>query len=162
MRGRLGVASEVDSYCTRCKLDLTHRIIAMVGETIKRVECQTCHGQHAYHPPKSGGSTSRTAEGGIRRRGEEAGRPAASRASAPAKPPMSVRSSERSRWERAIMGRAPEEFAAYAMGIVFGVGQLVRHAKFGDGVVVAVPDPGKVTILFETGPRTLVQGRAPA
>ena len=26
--------SEVDSYCTKCKLDLNHRIIAMVGDTI--------------------------------------------------------------------------------------------------------------------------------
>ena len=38
MSRRLTVASEVDAYCTKCKLDLGHRIIAMVGDVIKKVE----------------------------------------------------------------------------------------------------------------------------
>ena len=33
---------EIDAYCAKCKLDLAHRIIAMVGEAVKKVECKTC------------------------------------------------------------------------------------------------------------------------
>ena len=42
---------EVDSKCTKCKLILAHTIIAMVGDQIARVKCNTCGGEHAYRPP---------------------------------------------------------------------------------------------------------------
>src|SRR5262245_60609736 len=44
---------EIDSYCTKCRLDLTHRIIAMVGDVVKKVECKTCGSHHLYRKPKS-------------------------------------------------------------------------------------------------------------
>ena len=42
------VGGEVDVFCTRCKMELGHTILAMVGQTIARVQCNTCRGQHAY------------------------------------------------------------------------------------------------------------------
>ena len=44
---------EIDAYCTKCKLDLGHRIIAMVGDAVKKVECKTCNSHHLYRRPKS-------------------------------------------------------------------------------------------------------------
>ena len=44
---------EIDAYCTKCKLDLVHRIIAMVGEAVKKVECKTCGSHHLYRRPKT-------------------------------------------------------------------------------------------------------------
>ena len=44
---------EVDSKCTKCKLILAHTIVAMVGDQIARVKCNTCGGEHAYRPPPS-------------------------------------------------------------------------------------------------------------
>ncbi len=38
------VAGEVDAFCTRCKLNLAHTIVAMVGSKIARVRCNTCGG----------------------------------------------------------------------------------------------------------------------
>jgi hypothetical protein len=57
------------------------------------------------------------------------------------------------------MGRSADEFLAYTMDQAFAAGQLVRHPRFGDGVVVEVRDPGKVSILFESGTRTLAHNR---
>jgi hypothetical protein len=151
MSRRLAPAAEVDAYCTKCKLDLGHRIIAMVGDLIRQVECLTCHSHHLYRQPRSaprGGP----AGGAVRKRADGSARAAA-------KPAQSVRSIELRRWEQAIMGRAPSAFVPYGMGLALTEGQLVRHPKFGDGVVVEVRDPGKVSILFETGLRTLAHNR---
>jgi hypothetical protein len=84
------VASEVDAYCTKCRLDLSHRVIAMVGDVIKKVECLTCHSHHLYRAPRS---TPRGSAAGsaVRKRGD---RPAA----VPGKPPVSMRSAELKRW----------------------------------------------------------------
>ena len=38
----------VATYCTKCKLDLGHTIMAMVGEKIVRVKCRTCGSEHNY------------------------------------------------------------------------------------------------------------------
>ena len=44
------VGDNIDGWCTRCKLVLTHTIEAVVGGKITRVHCNTCRGQHAYLP----------------------------------------------------------------------------------------------------------------
>jgi hypothetical protein len=155
MSDKLTVASEVDAYCTKCKMDLTHRIIAMVGYTIKKVECLTCHGHHTFRAPKS---MPRPAAGSAVRKRGELGKP--SPRPTGAKAAQATRTSEHQVWERAIVGRKPEEFTTYAMGQSFSEGQLVRHSRFGDGVVTEIRDPNKVSILFETGVRTLAHGRS--
>ena len=58
---KLKVSGEVDSYCTKCKLDLAHRIIAMVGDQPKKVECRTCGSHHLYRRPKSLGAVEKPA-----------------------------------------------------------------------------------------------------
>ena len=49
----LRAGGEVDSYCTKCRLVLNHRIIAMIGNTPRKVECSTCNSHHLYRarPP---------------------------------------------------------------------------------------------------------------
>ena len=51
---RLG--DEIDDYCPRCKLLLNHAVASMVGNTVVKVVCQTCHTEHPYKnatvPPK--------------------------------------------------------------------------------------------------------------
>ena len=43
---RLG--DEIDDYCPRCKLLLNHAVASMVGSTVVKVVCQTCHTEHPY------------------------------------------------------------------------------------------------------------------
>lgn len=135
--------SEVDAYCTKCRLDLGHRVIAMDGAQIKRVECLTCRGHHNYRRAKSlAQSTKRTT------------------AKAPArKTARAAKNEERQTWAQAVHGRSDADFTQYALSGVYEVGELLRHKKFGDGVVLAMLEDGKMQVAFEEGPKTLVYGR---
>jgi Zn ribbon nucleic-acid-binding protein len=157
---------EIDAYCTKCRLDLTHRIIAMVGDAVKKVECKTCGSHHQYRRPKterdaalarlekkaadrkaaaaSGGSSASTGGGSKAARAERAER---------------LEREQTSAWEHAIAGQPTTAFKPYRISVTFGAGELVRHPKFGDGVVQKVIDAGKVEILFKDGPRTMAQGQ---
>jgi len=50
------------------------------------------------------------------------------------------------------------DFKVYEVGGSFHEGELVRHKKFGDGVVTRVIDSSKVEVLFRDEARTLAQG----
>lgn len=150
MTKKAAVAGEVDAYCTRCKLDLAHRIIAMVEDRVHKVECLTCGGHHLYRPPKATGAATTRSAG--RKRKSAGGRSSGAAAARAA-------TEQRKQWEQAIMGRPAEAFTTYAMSTTFGEGDLVRHKKFGDGIVTEVRADQKVKILFEGGERTLVHGQ---
>src|SRR5262245_58906841 len=51
-RPRLG--GDIDAYCTRCKMDMTHTIEALdeTGQPV-RVRCNSCDSQHNYHEPRA-------------------------------------------------------------------------------------------------------------
>src|SRR5687768_7394873 len=53
----LSAGGEIDAWCTKCRMDLGHRIVALVAGAPKRVICQTCFGEHAYHAPRSAPAT---------------------------------------------------------------------------------------------------------
>jgi len=57
-------------------------------------------------------------------------------------------------WAEAVEGKGPKEFKPYAVTTTYGQGDLVKHAKFGEGVVLSV-EPTKMEVLFESGPRKL-------
>jgi hypothetical protein len=134
--------SEVDSYCTKCKLDLNHRVIAMENGRPKRVECLTCRGHHNYRRPKS----------------EQPEPTARAKKAAGTRAPRK-KEDGRAAWERAIMGRTAADFSPYTISKQFSAGQLLRHKKFGDGVVSELVEGDKIQVLFEDGAKTLVHGR---
>jgi hypothetical protein len=57
-----------------------------------------------------------------------------------------------------VLGRAVTDFKTYSVGANFKEGELIRHKKFGDGVVLRVIDAGKIEVLFRDETRTLAQG----
>jgi hypothetical protein len=61
-------------------------------------------------------------------------------------------------WEKAIAGRGVHEFKSYNVGGNFKEGDLLRHKKFGDGLVIRVIDAHKVEVLFKDEAKTLAQG----
>jgi hypothetical protein len=116
-----------------------------------QVECLTCRATHLWraHPPgekaPSGGSE----------------RPRAASGSSSGAATRSARGPalrQEQQWEKAIAGRAMSDFKVYNVGGTFLEGDLVRHKKFGDGVVTRVIDAHKVEVLFRDEPRTLAQG----
>ena len=144
---------EIDSYCTKCRLVLNHRIIAMLGAKPARVECSTCGSHHNYRPRAPGDKAESTG----RTRSSSSGEPRATRSSGLAKA-EAARVSREQTWEKAIAGRAVGDFRRYNVGATFQEGDLIRHAKFGDGVVTRVLDPRKVEVLFKEEAKTLAQG----
>jgi mono/diheme cytochrome c family protein len=52
----LRLGDEIDDYCPRCKLLLSHAIASVMGTTVVKVVCQTCHSEHPFKngevPPK--------------------------------------------------------------------------------------------------------------
>ena len=131
--------AEVDAWCTKCRMDLLHRIIATDAGRIVRVECRTCGGHHNYHRPKSAKAPQRAP----RRAADEAER------------------ERTAAWRRAVLGKPIGDFRAYRTGATYGTGDLIRHTRFGDGYVVRVIDRQKVEVMFSDGSRTLAQAMDP-
>lgn len=150
----LKTGGEVDSWCTKCKLVLNHRIIAMVGGTPVRVECSTCSSHHNFRARAPGDKAPAAARAGSS--STSSAGPRSTRASA-TKAQQAALDRERS-WEKAIAGKGVNEFKPYRVDQTFAEGELIRHKKFGDGVVTRILDPKKVEILFKDEPRTLAQG----
>ena len=151
----LRVAGEVDGWCTRCRLLLNHRIVSMKAGAPYQVECLTCRTTHLWRKAapgdkveKAGAASSRprsVAPSGVSGGGASRGRAASA-------------TRHEQRWEQAIAGRGVLEFRAYNAGGNFREGELLRHKKFGDGVVTRVIDASKVEVLFRDEARTLAQG----
>jgi hypothetical protein len=149
----LSAGSEIDAWCTKCRMDLGHRIVALVAGAPKRVVCLTCGGDHAYHAPRNSPKT-----GGVfvRRRGE-------TQAAEPRAQPAGVRAAARAKveqerydgWAKRTLGRTVDAFTRYSMESKFAPGELVLHPKFGEGYVDTVLEDGKVSIMFRDGARTL-------
>lgn len=153
---------EIDAYCTKCRLDLTHRIIAMVGDAVKKVECKTCGSHHLYRRPK----TERDAAAARLLKRAEDRKVAASSggggSGSKADRQTQAQRAERDQtaaWEHAIAGQPSGAFKPYRISLTLGAGELIHHPKFGDGVVARVIDRGKVEVLFKDGPRTMAHGQ---
>lgn len=146
-RKGLTAGAEIDSWCTRCRLDLGHRIVALVGGLPKRVVCMTCGSEHNYRAPKSqeGAKTSRRVATPRKAAGG-----AKTKAAALA----------RAEWEARVNGQAVGAFTRYSMTQSYRLDQLVTHKKFGEGYVSAIPDSEKVTIMFRDGEKILAQNKS--
>lgn len=145
----LRVAGEVDSWCTKCRLVLNHRIVSMKDGKAHQVECLTCRATHLWRPHAPGDKPSAPGGGA---RAERAGATAGTKT-----PRVTAAARHEQTWEKAIAGRGVSEFKVYNVSASFQEGDLVRHKKFGDGVVTRVIDSHKVEVLFRDEARTLAQ-----
>ncbi len=136
---------------------LTHRIVAMVGPKPARVECETCHSQHNWRERAPGDAPTTTAARRVV--GSSASGARAPRISGATRLEQERRDREKS-WESAVTGRMVTDFIKYNVKTSFKVGDLVKHPKFGDGVVTTVIDAHKIEILFKDEPRKLAQALA--
>lgn len=153
MSTKAKVAGEIVAHCRKCGLDLAHTVVAMVGETPKRVLCKTCKQEHAYHRPlEERGAPSRTSS---ERVSKSSG---SSHKSAKAMLDMENEAVRERAWRDRIAGQPASAFSLYSPRGTFKAEQLLRHTKFGDGFVSHVIDAGKIEVVFRDGPRTLAHG----
>ncbi len=133
---------EIDSKCTKCKMVLAHTIVAMVGDTIKQVKCNTCGGVHAYRPPPS--ASEATAK---KRRADKKATP--EKGGAPV-----------TDYDAATRGKNLASAKPYSMQMPLERDDVIAHDKFGTGVVTDIKEDNKAYVVFPDGPRTLVYNRA--
>jgi len=138
------VGGEVDAFCTSCKLVLGHTILAMVGDRIAKVRCNTCGGEHAYRVAAPGAPKPRRAK------------------------TTSAMGSPRARAEAAVRGHGLDELLegrdvagarAYAPKETFAEGEIMRHPSFGVGLVMEIRGD-RLDVMFNAGLRTLALARA--
>jgi hypothetical protein len=137
MMSKPSIGKNIDSWCTKCKLMLAHTIEAAKGDKITRVHCNTCRAQHTYRPNPPG---KRAATGkSSRSQGKEA-------------PP--------SDFATILRGKDPAKARPYLLSERFKAAELIRHPRFGLGLVTAVKDRTKIEVAFADGVKTLVQGHS--
>jgi len=139
----LSAGSIVETKCTRCRAVMNHTIVAMVGEKIVRVECNTCHGTHAFHPLKV--------------TKEPVGAKAAQKkpAAGPRKARVDPDAVDREEWAALQQDMAPERAIPYDMNRAYRVNALISHPTFGLGIVKANLPPNKMAVLFKDGKKLL-------
>nr|AQQ74830.1 hypothetical protein [uncultured bacterium] len=149
------VGSEVDAYCTKCKMDLLHRVVAVLEATPKRVECQTCHSQHNYRKPK-GVAAAKAAKAPKRKGGPVSARAAGTeRTRRATKGQLELMA----QWEGRISGKGKSDFVKYSVKHAFEVDQLVDHSTFGQGYVSEVHQDRKISVVFRDGEKILAHAR---
>src|SRR6478672_10914495 len=103
--------TEVDSWCTKCRMDLLHRIIAVHNGKIIRVECRTCGGHHNYRRPHSAGPEPRTGSTTRTTSSEKSRGSSSSPALSPRR--SAAAEAERAReasWQKAVLGQPITSF----------------------------------------------------
>ena len=133
---KIDVGSDVEAYCTKCKLVLNHSVVAMQGEKPRRVRCHTCEGEHIYRPEK----------------------PASKAASKKAGKTTTKRTTKRTRqsWEEVMREAESKPHKVYTMSGSFAEGDWIEHSHFGLGCVQSFVPPNKITVRFADSTRLLV------
>jgi hypothetical protein len=138
----LSAGGFVETRCTRCRDIKNHTIVAMVGEKIARVECNTCHGTHNYHPLKT------AREPAVARDPlKKAATPRTAKSD-----PATVAAAE---WEALQSGMDAAQAIPYDMNGKYRVDNLLLHPVFGLGIVRLVLPPNKIEVLFQGGKKLL-------
>ena len=123
---------DIESWCTKCKLELGHTIIAMVGNLPKRVKCNTCGSEHNYRSEPAGKRSAGTGQ--------------------KTKPRTKTHKDNLALLAEADRSRA----RAYSIKGAFRENDLIEHPKFGLGLVLSTAKDNKIEVIFVDGPRLLI------
>lgn len=145
----LGPGDDIEAWCTRCRMNLNHRIIAVVGSDVRTVHCLTCGGDHRYHPPKYP-KTSQSHIG----------------AAEPLKSAKVVKSIQPTgnkaagEWRTFMKEMPPGTIPhPYKVSESFQPNEYIDHPVFGPGRVIDIVGANKVQAVFRDGRKTLICNR---
>jgi hypothetical protein len=146
MMGRYAVGGNADSWCTKCKLVLAHTVVAMVESAPIKAQCNTCGSTHKFRSdePKTRASSGATIKAALTKKSQR----------------LSPGMVQANHYRELMEGLDPNKAKKYSVKEIFEKGELIRHPKFGLGLVTVLKDPGKMEVIFEMGPKTLVCGKA--
>jgi hypothetical protein len=149
---QIAVGKDVEAACRKCG-EVWHVIVAVEGGKITKVQCKECMAYHRYRPP----------EGEDRVDAEPKPKKVVPlRKAAPRRPAGSAASGKAKRsphGEPLVEPDLSRPIRLYKMSEAYAPGDRVEHPKFGQGVVELLSGPGKMTVFFEDGRRTLAHHR---
>ncbi|HEC98500.1 MAG TPA: hypothetical protein ENI58_10185 [Nitrospirae bacterium] len=128
----------IEAWCTKCRLELGHTIVAMVANAPKRVKCNTCNSQHNFRTKPSKKKRIRT------------------------KNSLQKVKVQEINYDECIARLTDSDLAnatKYRIEGSFKENEIINHPKFGIGIVSSVIQINKIEILFKDGPKLLVQNR---
>ncbi len=131
MQEKHAAGDNIASWCTKCRLNLDHTIVAMDGELVVKVKCRTCGSTHKY------------------RNSADAPKARTPRAS-------SAGGAAVTRWEDAVAGAGGRSYP-YAMDAKYRVGDCIVHERFGKGIVMKLYSH-KCDVLFQDRERLMASG----
>ena len=131
---KIAVGSDIEAYCTKCKMVLGHTVAAMDGAKPRRVKCNTCGGDHNYRATK----------------------PVARTAAKKAPKAKSTTRRTRQSWEEVMQEASAKPHKTYSMSGSFGEGDWIEHTTFGLGCVQSFTPPNKITVRFADSTRMLI------
>jgi hypothetical protein len=135
---KIAAGSDVEAYCTKCKMVLAHTVVTMQGAKPRRVKCNTCGGEHNYRAEKPAAKT-------------------AAKKTTKAKSP-----SKRTRqtWSEIMQEASGKPHKTYSMAGSFGEGDWIEHSTFGLGCVQSFTPPNKITVRFADSTKMLICNRS--
>lgn len=137
---QLTVGKDVLSFCTKCKLNLGHTIVAMKDvKSIAKVKCNTCATIQAFKDPSNASKLNKT------------------RTKKTSSTPSKVISVADLWMEK--MSSTKKKSTPYAMDGKFTQGDIIDHVKFGPGIVDKVVDD-KIEVIFRHEIKTLVHNKS--
>ena len=135
---------DIDTACTRCKLELAHIIIAMNGPRVVRVECKTCRTVHAYR-----GKISRTTPKTTRS-------PSSAPSGATSRNKVTRQAAQ---FDDRLVGLDISRASRYRATETYGEDSVIDHPIFGLGIVGRLLSDSKIEVQFRIGPKVLVHAR---
>lgn len=127
------------SRCSKCKETRNHTIVAMVGSSIARVECNVCGSVHNHRgtaAPKTGSVNLRN-------------------------PTQPRKTKAQSQWDSLMAAADKGRALPYNTKTPVKTGDLILHPTFGCGQVLATVPPNKMDVIFEGGIKRLICTLAP-
>lgn len=154
------VGGECDAWCTKCKRDTWHNIVALdASEKLPaQVICRSCKGTHKYRAakvPVTDAATPKPAAGAKAAAGKaKTGKKPAKKGSKSPAAPTPAQTAKR--WEEMMQKTAGTAEQNYAVTKGYDPGAVLRHTTFGLGFVTQSVGWNRITVLFQDAERTLV------
>ena len=138
MSNDYSVSGNVDGWCTKCKLELAHTIMAMSKNLPAKVKCNTCNSEHKYRTKQSGIS-----------------KPKSAKSKSPARK-IKTQEANYNDYMSRLTDYDLTRVKMYSMDGSYKKDEIIEHSKFGVGIVLSLIQNNKIEMLFKDGPRVLV------
>jgi ribosomal protein L44E len=147
-RSSESAGKEVLAYCTSCKMDLIHWVVAMKGDKIAKAQCKTCNKEHVYKAPK-----------GITEPGEQVKKKSTKKEKTKTGEGLTADGTPIAQeWEKLMNTHKNNPMKSYNTKGLFLLGDKLNHPSFGEGIVGKIIYPNKIEVIFRNNVKILIHG----